>query len=85
MPTIGKVCPQTLNSAKNEDVANFERRYSTSVQRFKDIRPSEIATDSQAQVYRMMIFPTWGNAISMESMRCRLDGLTDKPDLKSEI
>jgi hypothetical protein len=66
MPTIGNVCPQTLNSAKNEDVANFEKRYSTSVQRFKDFSLSEIARDPQAEVYRMMIFPTWGNAISIK-------------------
>jgi hypothetical protein len=63
--TVSNSYPQSLSPAKNEDVAKFERRYNPSIQRFKEIRLNDIATDSQAEVYRLMIFPTWGNAISI--------------------
>ena len=63
--TIGDLHPQTPSPAKKEDAADFEKRYSASVQRFKEVRLSEVVTDPQAEVYRVMIFPTWGNAISI--------------------
>jgi|SRR5208283_604999 len=63
--TVIESYSQTPSPTKNEEVANFEKRYSTSVQQFKEIRLSEIATDSQAEVYRMMIFPVWGDPISI--------------------
>lgn len=63
--SVSESYSQTLSQARSEDVAKFEKRYSASVERFKEIRLSEVATDSQAEVYRMMIFPVWGDPISI--------------------
>lgn len=63
--TVIESYSQTPSPTKNENVADFEKRCGPSLQRFKEIRLSEIATDSQAEVYRLMIFPTWGNAVSI--------------------
>ena len=63
--TLSESYPQTLSPAKNKDVTNFEKRYSTFVDQFQELSLSEFGTDSEAEVYRIMIIPTWGNAISI--------------------
>jgi hypothetical protein len=67
--TLSESYPQTVSPAKNEDVTNFKKRYSAFVDQFQELSLSEIGTDSQAEVYRMMIIPTWGNAISIRAQK----------------
>ena len=69
--TVSESYSQSVSPAQNEDVANFEKQNGAAVQRFKEIRLSDVATDAQAEVYRLMIFPTWGNAISIRVQKHR--------------
>jgi hypothetical protein len=67
--TLSESYSQTVSPTKNEDVTNFKKRYSAFVDQFQELSLSEIGTDSQAEVYRMMIIPTWGNAISITAQK----------------
>jgi hypothetical protein len=57
-------------NAGAEGVTPFESKwYGESLQRMGEPRLPTIAQDVSAQVYRFMIFPTWGNTISVRVQR----------------
>jgi hypothetical protein len=51
--------------SKHGEAADFEKRCDASLQRFKEVDLCQVAKNSEAETYRLMIFPTWGNAISI--------------------
>jgi hypothetical protein len=59
-----RIPTKTKNS--KEGVSAFEAKwYGGTLERFEEKRLSGFANDDNAEVYRMMILPTWGNPITV--------------------
>jgi hypothetical protein len=61
---------QIKTKGGTEGVTAFEAQwYGKCLERMKEPRLPELATNVNAEVYRMTIFPTWGNAIAVRVSR----------------
>jgi hypothetical protein len=62
--------PQDTSKVWVGDVTAFESKwYGKSLERMNEPRIAEVAKDENADVYRLLILPTWGNSIAVRVQR----------------
>jgi hypothetical protein len=68
--SVGLVSTQNPQEAWVKGMTTFESDwYSESLRRMKEPRLPDLAKDANAEVYRLLILPTWGNSIAVRVER----------------